>query len=274
MDPWHGGVVRTCELRSAGLSRRDIERAVRSGDLIRVRPGWFARRGLDDDRMAAARAGGRLTCLSAARAYGLWIPPGVDERPHIALHDASHRAPSRHRCHRDPREPVLSRCRDRTLVDPVAMLEQLIRCQDAETAFVVIESALATPLVSREEWVRLLRRLSPRLAHPLSLASDLSGSGTESRFVFRIRRCGIRVRQQVWIGQDRTDVELDDGTIVELDSSAHHDALLDARRDARVGIRGRPTLRFRYEQVWFEWDSVEAAVLAARRRGRPGHPGP
>src|SRR5690606_11987522 len=94
-----------------------------------------------------------------------------------------------------------------------------------------------------------------------------SGSVTEAVFLFRSPVFGVRVRQQVQIGPDRVDVVLGDRLVVELDSKEFHDKARDYARDARLSARGYRTLRFTYQQVMYEWPSVEAAVLAAIARG-------
>lgn len=265
MDPWRGGVVRRSELLEVGVSRREIDRLLATGALLRVRGGWYARPGLDSDRYLAARVGGRLTCVSACRALGMWIPPGADVRPHIAVR--SRRAPAApaavtHYC----RDEALAKASDRLVVDPIAAIEKLARCQSPAVTFVIAESVRERRLLTAEEWQNMLDRMPARLRIALMPASDLSGSGSESEFVRQLRRMGIGYRQQVQIGQDRVDVVLEDGGVVEIDSRAWHDPVTDARRDARLSSAGREVQRFFYDQIWFEWGTVESAVRAGMSR--------
>lgn len=269
MDPWHGGLVRRSELLEAGVSRRELERHLASGALRRARGGWYVPPDLDADRYLAARAGGRLTCITACRLRGMWIPPGADERPHLAVR--SRLAPSAPAAVvHFRRDESLPSSADRLVVDPVTALGTLARCQASAVTFVVAESALERRLITADEWRRMLERLPAGLRLALLPAADLSGSGTESEFKRQLRRLGIRFQQQVQIGPDRVDFVLKDGTVVEIDSRRHHDPLKDARRDARLSVAGHDSQRFFYDQVWFEWPMVERALLAgiARRAAR------
>jgi very-short-patch-repair endonuclease len=101
----------------------------------------------------------------------------------------------------------------------------------------------------------------------LDQASGLSGSGVETLFVSRIRRLGVRVRQQVQIGPDRVDAVIGDRLVVELDGAKFHDPHADYARDARLVIAGRHVLRFDYWQVLYDWHTVEKVVLASIIRG-------
>lgn len=69
----NGGVVRVRMLRDAGYSRRAIDRALRTGALLRIRHGWVARPAADEQLIKAAQAGVVLTCVTQARRLGLWV---------------------------------------------------------------------------------------------------------------------------------------------------------------------------------------------------------
>jgi hypothetical protein len=146
---------------------------------------------------------------------------------------------------------------------PADALLDAVNCLGAESGFVLVESALKRKVLSTSEFRRFLARCTsgPRLL--LGAATPLSGSGLESLFVFRVRRLGISVRQQVQIGADRVDVVIGDRIVVELDSREFHEPDADSRRDARLLALGYRVIRFRYRQIMFDWPSVEAAVLGA-----------
>jgi very-short-patch-repair endonuclease len=260
-------LYRRSELVDQGLTRRALERALRAGSLVRVMPGWYATSDIEGPELVAARIGGAVTCISEARSLGLWIPPGADERTHVVIHSSGHAG--RHRGVRIhwrrsdwTRTGAVQRLHD----DPLEALRTLCRCQPMETAFVIVESAIASGRIDLAAWRWILSRLPRHRAIALSAAGAESGSGTESAFVFRMRKLGVRVVQQVAIGPDRVDVLLPRRLIIELDSRRYHDHITDARRDARTGAAGFQTLRFVYEQVWFEWPTVQEAVFAALRR--------
>jgi very-short-patch-repair endonuclease len=82
-----------------------------------------------------------------------------------------------------------------------------------------------------------------------------------------MRRIGVRFRQQVRIGRDRVDFLIGDRLVVEIDSTGYHDPVADAKRDARLSMRGYRVLRFHYDQVVNHWNEVLGSVLAALSRG-------
>nr|WP_246287200.1 DUF559 domain-containing protein [Schumannella luteola] len=147
------------------------------------------------------------------------------------------------------------------------MLVDIARCQTPEVALVVVESALANRVLRQHELSAVTRQLPDHLRALLSTATPLAGSGTETLFVRRASRLGIRIRQQVWIGPDRVDAVLGDRLVVEIDSREFHDRERDADRDARLIAAGYRILRFTYRQVMHDWPSVEAALRAALARG-------
>ena len=269
-----GGLAATHELYALGFSRRVLANAVRSGELRRARQGWYSLPGLHPELFQAARVGGLATCLSAARYWGLWIPSD-DSRPHVAVHRGACqlRDPTNHRrrleigrqvIHWSDDLDVTSHFEDSRVVRrPEDALLDAVKCQGVEAAFVLIESALQKRVLRPAALAALLCRLDAGARVQLCSASGKSGSGLESLFVFRIRRVGVNVRQQVWIGRDRVDIVIGERVVVELDSREFHDPDADSRRDARLLARGYWVLRFRYRQIMFDWPSVEAAVLAA-----------
>jgi very-short-patch-repair endonuclease len=269
-----GGLAATHELYALGFGRRAIANAVRSGELRRARQGWYAHPDLHSELFKSARVGGLATCLSAARYWALWIP----EDDHL-LHVAVHRAACQLRDPANPKrrlEPgpqiihwtderdVTAHSEDsRLLRSPVDALVDAVKCQGIETGFVLVESALRKGVLSRLSLAALLCQLDAGARLQLSAAGVLSDSGLESLFVFRMRRVGVSVRQQVWIGRDRVDVLIGDRLVVELDSREFHDADADSRRDARLLALGYQVIRVRYRQIMFDWSSVQAAILAA-----------
>lgn len=245
-----------------------------SGELRRARQGWYACPDLHPELFRAARVGGLATCLSAARYWGLWIPFD-DMQPHVGVHrnacqlrdsvDPLRRLDSgKQVVHWSDELDVTAHSHDsRVLRSPEDALFDAVECQGVEDAFVLVESALHKRLLTRAGFERLLPRLDAGSRAQLGSADCLSGSGIESYFVFRMRRLGVRLRQQVQIGPDRVDIVIGDRLVVELDSKEFHDLDADSRRDARLLTLGYQVIRFRYRQIMFDWPSVQAAILAA-----------
>jgi very-short-patch-repair endonuclease len=270
-----GGLAATHELYARGYGKRLLRYAVHTGDIIRVRKGWYCRPDLAVDLQQAARVGGRLACVSAARYYGLWVP-GQPGALHVQV--------SPDACQLRSRSDYRRRLSDlagqhvvvhwspdatpsRLLVSVPSCVEQVARTHPAEYGFVVAESALHQGKLTVAQWHRILAGLPRRLRRQLAAAGKCSESGTESMFSFGMRRIGVRFRQQVRIGRDRVDFLIGDRLVVEIDSTGYHDAVADAKRDARLSMRGYRVLRFHYDQVVNHWNEVLGSVLAALSRG-------
>lgn len=162
-----------------------------------------------------------------------------------------------------PRQVVGSR-----LVEPVlAALLDARDCLSPEDLFASAESVRRLGLASPDDWNRLLQRMPRAMRRVLATAGTKSDSGLESLAVFRLRRRRLRIRQQVQIGMDRVDLLIGTRLIVELDGGAFHDRYADYRRDARLTATGYIVLRFDYDQVLSEWDSVVRAIDAVVSRG-------
>lgn len=73
------GIYTRKQLLAHGYDLADIRKGVADGELTRLRDGWFAIRTHDADVATAVKAGGALSCVSALRWHGLWVPPGYAE---------------------------------------------------------------------------------------------------------------------------------------------------------------------------------------------------
>jgi len=267
-----GGLAATHELLRSGHSQSRLRRGVASGQILRVRKGWYCLPELAPTLQLAARVGGRLTCLSAAELNGLWVPEHPPQL-HVAVapNACQLRSATNYRKRLASRDRVVLHWADapddRLQVTPEEAIAQLCRCQPADVAFVVCESALDRSFLTLWQWHRVLEALPVNVSRALSGVSALSASGTESMFKFGMLAAGIAFRQQVQLGIDRVDFVLGQCLVVEIDSRAHHDAGRDRERDARLSILGFRVLRFDYHQVTWDWPTVLASVRAALLRG-------
>ncbi len=264
LDEWlaaREGVAHTSEVSAARFSRDAVESAVAEGRMQRVRRSWVALHECDDDLLAAIGAGGRLTCVSAARRRGLWTPD-LDTH-HVA-------APARTtpltgiRIHRSRGPAPVHRHR---IVDPVVnVLHHVARCQEAPVALAIWESALSRRVIDAEvvesvTWqgyrARRLANLTPRLSDP----------GLHTEFADLMRSIGIVVRQQVRLDGRSVDALVGQRLVIQLDGFARHgDAALRGRdidADARLRRRGYTVLRFDYHQVFFLPELVADIVRTA-----------
>lgn len=271
LDPALGGILSTSTLAEHGIGQSAIRRLLRDGTLVRVRQGWYARPGLADTVVRAARVGGVLTCSTALDSAGIWTIG--DRRLHVGVPSTASRLRSADDSSRrlGPRSDVrvhwLARAPEpgALIADPVAALTSLRSCAPTELYLASLDAALHT---------------APELWHELELAGHPVGrrgidgtceSGIETLFWLRLSH-RLPMRRQVQLpGVGRVDVLIGTALVVELDGRAFHDTAStfeeDRRRDALLSTLGYRVLRFSFRQVMHDWPSVEAAVLAAVARG-------
>lgn len=266
LEAWlsrHDGIAHTSDIYAAGFSRHAISRAIDNGRMLRVRRSWIALRECEADLLSAVGAGGRMTCVSAARRLGLWVPDHtsvhISARPEgshfdnkvFSVHWSQGPAPARRRA---PVEPLIN------------VLDHAARCQQADAALAIWESALNKQLISPQELqkVRWKSRRSTRIA---MVASQLSDSGLETEFVTLMHAIGVDVRQQVWLDGHPVDALIGERLVVQLDGFAHHSDAVARRRDieadARLRLRGYTVLRFDYFQVFFRPEFVQETIRTA-----------
>lgn len=258
------GIAQYSDLLEKGLRRADIRRLERLGRIQRIRRGWYASTDCRPEVVRAVRAGGVLSCVSALRYYGVWVPPTT--QLHIRM--------SEHLQARLPLPdgigicPVPIRAAPAMAVDPLeTSLLAAVRCLDDEGIVVVLDSILNQRLLTRSQLAVILADCPGRVRELLAETDGRAESGTESMVRFRLRRLGIKVRSQVFI-EDVGRVDLLVGTrlIIEVDSREYHtDAAnysTDRKRDLRLVTRhGKLVVRLTYQQVVYEWDAVVKDLL-------------
>ena len=272
----HGGIAATHELLADGHTPSGIFAAVRSGDIIRVRKGWYANSHLDDDVLRAWRVGGQLACVSAARHHRLWVPETSDQ-----LHISVSPVATQLRRPTDAKKRLSEIAADdvhihwnrsssskRTAVSIPIAISQIFACQPMDVGFVVFESALNQGRLETIDRIDIFEGLSIKARKLVRLADNRSDSGTESLVKLVLLRLWIPFRQQVLIdGIGRVDFLVGDRLVIEVDSKEHHgDAYRDRKRDALLSIAGYRVLRFMYSQIVYEPDLVRAAILGALAR--------
>ncbi|MGX1793324.1 DUF559 domain-containing protein [Microbacterium sp. NPDC055312] len=261
------GVAHSSEVRAAGYSAWTVRAAIDAGTLARVRRSWLVSADCTPQRRAAAQAGGRITCVTAAREKGFWTPDA--EKTHVAV------APTASRHARDGLQvhwaqgplPVAPFSTEEPLLN---VLFHVARCLDPAEAATVWESALRTGSVTlvqlqRTQWGAL------RPAQVLEMVGALSDSGVETTFVRIALTCGVEVRQQVVIDGHPVDALIGERLIVQLDGFEFHskakDRRRDLRQDARLALLGYTVLRFDYQQIMFDARYVMETLMNAIAQG-------
>jgi very-short-patch-repair endonuclease len=146
-------------------------------------------------------------------------------------------------------------------------LRQVAISEPLPIALAIVDSAIRRTPIDRID-LEIVRAALPRHAKAaLELATGLPESGTESVLLAVLHQEGLSPRPQSPIPLtdfDRVDILIGDRLAIECDSEAHHGGsnqrLRDLRRDADLAALGFIVLRFDYRQVFFELDSVLAAV--------------
>ncbi|QCR18642.1 hypothetical protein C1N71_03570 [Agrococcus sp. SGAir0287] len=268
-----GGIASLEQLRARGFGRADVVEARRRGGLRKVRRGWCAVPDADADAVAAVRVRGQATCITAARALGLWTVD--DGRLHVAVPGNGSRLNPRQEgappAHHDP--TVVVHWRARTAAPTMArqplrdVLVHVAECQPPDLALAVLDSAVRQGRCS----LGWLRRVLSDSARGRELATVVDGSadaGGESIVRWRLRAARVRAIPQFRVeGLGRRDFLVGERLIVEIDGREHH-ALVegfarDRWLDRELQLRGYDVLRFTYAEILHDWDRVLATIMRA-----------
>ena len=258
-----GGAAPARDLLARGASARTLTAAVRRGDVIRPRHGWYALPSLDVATITAVRAGGVVSCVTLLDALGVWVPPRSGP-PHIAVpRNAAGRHSTRGMVvHWSGEAAALRSMRDSV---PGA-LRNVARCCGVELAVASADSALRAGVLSDRDLASLPAAIRRRV--------DSRGeSGGESVVRQRLRALGIRFAMQVRIDRvGRVDFVVGDRLVIEVDGYAYHGTReafeRDRGRDLALVEQGRLVIRVSQRQVLDEWPRIERAILAIVRSRR------
>lgn len=261
------GIVARQDLLATGMSRRQLTVAEAHGRLTRLTRSLFATEDADDGVVAAVRARGTLTCISALRLHGIWTISD-DGRHHIRRSD---------KCRRSGAVDGTVECRStlghrRVPVDSLdAALMAVVLNHSREDAVVALDCVLQRRLRDRA-YLDNLFATAPADRRPLlAAASGLIESPMESLVRFGLWRHRVRSRPQVEIaGVGRVDLLIGRRLIVEVDSVEHHTDLVafrrDRERDRRAVELGYRVLRFTSYEVQHALPRVLDTILRLVRR--------
>jgi very-short-patch-repair endonuclease len=259
----HTDLFSTRQLRSRGLRRADIRRALARGELNRLRRGWYCTPAATPDLVTAARAGGRLTCLAALRSHGAWtlessgahvrVADGIAviHQPGVRIHWTAARV-----------GPGIDSI-DEALATAVA-------CVDFRALVVAADSLVNRGLLTPIRLQAVLG-VTPRGRRVLAVHDPRAESGIETLVRLALRRHRVRARSQVAIpGVGRVDFLVGDRLVIEADGYDWHGGRLeferDRERDRELVRRGYIVIRATYHQVMTDLDAVISAALEVIRR--------
>lgn len=279
MDPTEilraaGGVLLRRDVLAAGATDVGLRRAVRAGQILKPDRGLLAVADADSELVAAGRARGLLTCVSAAPMYRLWRLQ-VPGRPHFwqsngrsAVGCVSHRL------------PLTQTPRYRTLAALPDVLLHALLCLPELESLVMVESAYNRGDIDLTYLARHLHgRRCGTARNVLSKVERGADSLLETLARVLFRDAGIFTESQVWIdGIGRVDFLLEGFLVVEIDGIAFHlearQFKRDRRRDNSGILQGLPVLRFFYDDVIYAPESVLAQVQEVLARGSLRWPQP
>ncbi len=283
-----GGVATRRQLISA-TSRRDFDRAVRSGAIVRDAHGRYALPSAQDAVRAAHALTGVVSHRSAALRKG-WEVKTVPERPDVTVR-RNRRIPASRRAdvclHRADLTPAdldpdgISTSVERTLIDCMRLLP-------FDEALAVADSALRHRSITKARLVELSDGIrgpgAPQARRVAREASGLAANPFESGLrAIGYGVPGLHLEPQVVIadreGRGRADlVDRELRLVVEAESHTLHSRRGALRRDCRrytkLTLLGWRVLRFAWEDVMFHPDYVreclEAAVALVDQRAGSG----
>ncbi len=245
------GVARYNRLRALGVSRRELEKSVTAGHLVRPAKGVYAFPDAEPKYVTAAATSTLLTCTSAAEHYGLWM-----RNPSRKLHLVSTQVRSVpgtviHRA------KVLASPDMAPVVSPRECVLHSAKCLPDEAALLIAESAIVKGLVSFED-------LQAAATGPGSLDMREVFEMIDSRSQSLLETLGRRifmeaglevVTQARFAGVGHVDLLIEGKLVVELDGAEFHSDRTSYRQDRKrwnaLTLSGYPTLRFTYEDVMF-----------------------
>jgi very-short-patch-repair endonuclease len=262
-----GILLQTCD-------RRDLERAVMAGEIVRVARGRYALAVVDEGRQAAARIGGVLALTSAALHHG-WEVKKVPDRPQVMVTRGRRIDPRRrevdvHRGELAPeevedgvtaQEVTLAHCLRRLPFDEaLAIADSALRAGVSPSVLARIADEAKGP--GSPQMRRVAECATSEAANPFesvlrSIALDVPGLSVEPQVT--IREPDIVVRPDL--------VDRASRIVVEADSYEWHGGRAqlsaDARRYDLLVVNGWLVLRFSYEHVMTQPDFVRRVLVAA-----------
>jgi very-short-patch-repair endonuclease len=210
----------------------------------------------------AAAAGGRLDCVSALAAHGVWsgvLPPGLHVR--AEPHQHTRKVPGGARVHWSATRAPSS---DPAEVSPVDALLQSIDCLPPLDALASVESALHLGYLSERGLDSLAHHGSLQVRQLLDRLDRGAQSGFETHTRVKLLDAGYRVRTQVHVpGAGRLDLLVESCVGIETDGAAWHGPdrfIHDRTKDLVVEGHGIRVLRIARPHIFEEWPRTLATI--------------
>lgn len=256
------GIYRARDLLASGIEPHE---ALRAGMVQRLRRGWYADGTAPPDLTSAVARAAALSCLSALRFYGVWVPPL--DRVHVRQ---MRRGPGHH-CF-----PYGRKLWNPGPIDPPAVaVSAAARCVDPDMLIVLCDSLVHRGIMSAAD-VRTALASAPLKVRDNLARMDHAESGTETLVRLRLRAKRVEVRPQVLVPQvGWVDFLIGRRLVLEVDSRTFHDRedsyVRDRERDRKLAALGYLVVRLTYQQVMYQWEEVAPdiwAIIRAREHRR------
>jgi very-short-patch-repair endonuclease len=260
-----GGFATTRELRAAGATERMLTAAVRFRHVRRARNGWYSTAPPADPRFRAVRVGGRLTGLSAFRAWGAWVLPRASVL-HVAVPYNAARLRDRagvrvHYVESDGHGSA-------TEVSVADALLRVLLDEPPDVAVACMDWLLHTGRADLIDLHRVALRVPRSRQGVMRLVGGRSQSVLESVARARLRQSGFHVLTQQRTGElGASDLVIEGAVALELDGRAFHADSFesDRRRDLQTTREGKHVIRASERMMREVWPQIEGAVRAALR---------
>ena len=248
---------------------------VRSGVLLRVRRDHYALPSTDLHVLRAVRVGGRLGCMTALRAFGIFGFEGQVTHIHLPRELSRARSPHDRRHHLTRANRAGTELHWSALLEPEAgsevsvgvvdALAQTVRCSPPHLALASIENALFLGKVDGTGIADLFAGLGSEHQFLRARIDPRSESGQETVLRTALEDAGLRSEIQVLIpGVGRVDGVLEGRLIWEADSRLAHDGwelhVRDRDRDIDAARLGYMSLRPAYNRTMHRTNEVVDAI--------------
>lgn len=261
MDEIPAGVYPTNQLHKT-IGRASLERLVREKKATVLRRGWVQVGEPPYEVVAAVKRGGVLSCLSALKRHGVWVPEFHD------VHTRGNKWAVLNRkgpfCRRFGRPAP-----EYGSIDDVATaLAHCVHCLDDEGLLVVIDSIIHLGLMGFDQVEYLFRDAPMRLNRILARVDDRAESGPETMIRSRLLAENVGLDIQVVIdGVGRVDILIGRWLIIEIDGWEFHGDkphfASDRTRIVNASNLGYTLLPFTYEQVVFDAAATHRRIMTA-----------
>jgi len=276
-----GGIAQKQQLVARGARDIDLTRAVRSGEVIRARQGWYTTLPAQDDRVRAVRVGGRLTGLSAIASWGGWVLSNDTLHVSLPRNSARLRAPNNRFRRFRPGPATHLHWDDHTLSDrgtawAVGLGDALFRVildEPFEDAVAALDWALHSGVLDEFDFEALVLALPEPLRVVRDWVDPACESLPESLARTRFRLAGHHVESQVALDTGEfIDLVVDGAVGVEVDGYKYHADSFerDRAKDVTITIATFHGLRPSANAVFHDWARLHLAVcVALSERGLP-----